>query len=147
MPTNFKFIQIEYGTELYQQMVQLRFLVLRKPLGLTYTQDDLNKDQSFFLFALKDMHSGDLLACCCLENLHPIYRLRQMAVHPDFQRQSIGTLLLSEVENWVKKKLGNHITMHARAYAIPFYNSNGYKLEGDEFMEVGIPHYVMSKLL
>lgn len=147
MQTNFQFITLKYKTELYQEMVQLRFLVLRKPLGLNYSQQDLVKDESYDLFALKDMHTGVLVACCCLENLHPIYRLRQMAVHPEFQKKSIGSLLIEYIENWVTARNGRQITMHARSYAIPFYEKNAYRSEGEEFLEVGIPHRVMSKNL
>jgi predicted GNAT family N-acyltransferase len=147
MQTNYSFIIIEYGTELYQEMVQLRFLVLRKPLGLTYTETDLLKDKDFNLFALQNKDSGTLIACCCLEDLHPIYRLRQMAVHPDFQQKNWGTVLLSEIETWVKSNAGTEITMHARSYAIPFYQKSNYTIIGDEFLEVGIPHRVMVKSL
>ncbi|MCX8479791.1 MAG: GNAT family N-acetyltransferase [Chitinophagales bacterium] len=147
MQTNYSFIQIEYGTELYQEMVHLRFLVLRKPLGLTYTETDLLKDKGFNLFALKHKDCGALIACCCLEDLHPIYRLRQMAVHPDFQQKNWGSVLLSEIETWAKSRSGIEITMHARSYAIPFYQKSNYSVVGEEFLEVGIPHCVMTKLL
>ncbi len=147
MQTNYRFIQIEYGTELYQEMVQLRFLVLRKPLGLTYNESDLLKDKGFNLFALREKDSEALIACCCLEDLHPIYRLRQMAVHPDFQQKNWGTVLLSSIETWVKSHSGIEITMHARSYAIPFYQKSNYTVVGEEFLEVGIPHRVMTKLL
>ncbi len=36
--------------------------------------------------------------------------------------------------------------MHARSYAIPFYSKNGYTSQGEEFLEVGIPHKIMLKL-
>lgn len=147
MLTKYSFIQIEYGTELYHEMVQLRFLVLRKPLDLTYTEADLLKDKGFNLFALQEKDSGALIACCCLEDLHPIYRLRQMAVHPDFQQKNWGTVLLSAIETWVKSQSGTEITMHARSYAIPFYQKSNYSVIGEEFLEVGIPHRVMTKLL
>ena len=37
--------------------------------------------------------------------------------------------------------------MHARANAVGFYEKMGYKVIGDEFIEVTIPHYVMEKRL
>jgi predicted GNAT family N-acyltransferase len=37
--------------------------------------------------------------------------------------------------------------MHARKTAVPFYERIGYQVAGEEFLEVGIPHYEMRKLL
>jgi predicted GNAT family N-acyltransferase len=37
--------------------------------------------------------------------------------------------------------------MHARKDAIGFYEKQGYKISGDEFTEVTIPHFVMEKKL
>jgi len=35
--------------------------------------------------------------------------------------------------------------MHARKTAIGFYEKSGYSVIGDEFTEVGIPHFEMVK--
>jgi predicted GNAT family N-acyltransferase len=37
--------------------------------------------------------------------------------------------------------------MHARDTAIGFYEKFGYKVMGDEFIEVNVPHHVMVKPL
>ena len=37
--------------------------------------------------------------------------------------------------------------MHARETAVGFYEKLGYKVVGDKFTEVTIPHYVMEKKL
>jgi predicted GNAT family N-acyltransferase len=37
--------------------------------------------------------------------------------------------------------------MHARKNAIGFYEKMGYKVKGEEFEEITIPHYVMEKQL
>jgi predicted GNAT family N-acyltransferase len=37
--------------------------------------------------------------------------------------------------------------MHARKHAIGFYEKMGYKVKGDEFEEVTIPHFLMEKHL
>ena len=42
---------IDYGSPEYQQMVKLRDAVLRKPLGLTFTQDDLESEKDNILIA------------------------------------------------------------------------------------------------
>jgi predicted GNAT family N-acyltransferase len=37
--------------------------------------------------------------------------------------------------------------MHARVNAVGFYEKVGYRVHGDQFVEVTIPHYVMEKQL
>ncbi|MEO8175011.1 MAG: GNAT family N-acetyltransferase [Sediminibacterium sp.] len=37
--------------------------------------------------------------------------------------------------------------MHARESAVGFYEKHGYKVVGDEFVEVTIPHFIMEKEL
>ncbi len=37
------------------------------------------------------------------------------------------------------------ITLHARKNAVPFYLALGYKIIGEEFEEVGLPHFEMEK--
>jgi predicted GNAT family N-acyltransferase len=37
--------------------------------------------------------------------------------------------------------------MHARDTAIGFYEKLGYKVKGDGFIEVNVPHHVMEKEL
>ena len=39
------------------------------------------------------------------------------------------------------------LCMHARKTARGFYEKLGYMVNGDEFMEVTIPHYTMEKAL
>jgi predicted GNAT family N-acyltransferase len=40
---------------------------------------------------------------------------------------------------------GAAILLHARKYAAAFYTVMDYQVVGDEFTEVGIPHFMMEK--
>jgi hypothetical protein len=40
---------IDHGSKEYRQMVQLRIDVLRKPLGLSFTEDELAKEKGHIL--------------------------------------------------------------------------------------------------
>jgi predicted GNAT family N-acyltransferase len=37
--------------------------------------------------------------------------------------------------------------MHARDTAIGFYEKYGYKVKGEQFIELNIPHHIMEKRL
>ncbi len=137
---------IEHGTPEYQKMVKLREDILRKPLGLGFTTNELEQEKSNMLIGA--FEEEDILGCCMLVEENPeIVRLRQMAVLNDLQGKGIGRAIMHFAENIARDRGYSILSMHARKNAIGFYEKMGYKVTGDEFTEVTIPHYVMEKKL
>lgn|SRR6476620_11586283 len=137
---------IDHGTAEYQQMVKLRDEILRKPLGLTFTKDELDSEKNNLLIAAYE--DEQMLGCCMLVEEEPqMVRLRQMAVINDLQGKGIGRALMQFAENLARDRGYKIITMHARKNALGFYEKMGYKTIGKEFHEITIPHYVMEKEL
>lgn len=137
---------IDHGTREYQQMVQMRIDILRKPLGLTFTADELEKEKGEVLIGA--FEDEKMLGCCMLvKQDSKICRLRQMAVMNNLQGKGIGRALMNFAEN-IARDLGyKKLSMHARKTAIGFYEKLGYSVAGNEFEEVTIPHFVMEKEL
>jgi len=137
---------IDYGTTEYQQMIKLRDEILRKPLGLSFTEDELDKERhNLHIAAYED---DRMLGCCMLVEEEPqTVRLRQMAVLNDLQGKGIGRALMQFAENLARDRGYKKITMHARMNSLGFYEKMGYKKIGKEFREITIPHYVMEKEL
>lgn len=138
--------QIDHGSKEYQQMVDLRFQILRKPLGLSFSEEDLAAETEDILLGC--FEDDSLEACCVLTKTDPkTVRLRQMAVSANLQGKGIGRVLMSFAENVARDHGFRRLTMHARKSALGFYEKNGYRICSDEFNEVTIPHYVMEKEL
>lgn len=137
---------IDYGTKEYEQMLKLRDDILRKPLGLDFSTDELEKEkQNMHIAAYED---EQMLGCCMLVQEDPeTVRLRQMAVVNDVQGKGIGRALMQFAENLARDRGFKRITMHARKAALGFYEKMGYKKKGTEFTEITIPHVVMEKEL
>lgn len=137
---------IDHGTPEYQQMVKLREELLRKPLGLGFTPEELEAEKDHVLIAA--FEDDTMLGCCMLVEEKPgCVRLRQMAVLNDLQGKGIGRALMNFAEN-IARDLGYKlITMHARKNAIGFYEKMSYVVSGDEFTEITIPHFRMEKKL
>lgn len=137
---------IDHGTDEYRQMVQLRYDILRKPLGLNFSEEELKKEIGLILIAA--FEDNKMLGCCMLEktNRHTA-RLRQMAVLNNLQGKGVGRALMQFAENIAIDRGFSRIIMHARKSAIGFYNKLGYETSGDEFEEVSLPHYLMEKNL
>jgi predicted GNAT family N-acyltransferase len=137
---------IDHGSKQYQQMVKLRDDILRKPLGLSFTQEELEKEKDHLLIGAYE--DDKLLACCMLVEENPkTVRLRQMAVLNDLQGKGIGKALMIFAENLARDRGYKIITMHARKNAVGFYEKMGYARVGNEFEEITIPHYLMEKKL
>jgi ribosomal protein S18 acetylase RimI-like enzyme len=135
---------IDYGTTDYKEMVRLRDEILRRPLGLSFTQEELEKEQGNLMMAALD--DGKMLGCCMLVEEGPkTVRLRQMAVRNDLQGKGVGKALIQFAENLARDQGYEKITMHARKHALGFYEKMGYRVSGSEFQEITIPHYVMEK--
>lgn len=137
---------IDHGSPKYYQMVKLREEILRKPLGLHFTPEELEKEKKDLLMAAYE--DDQLLGCCMLVEEDPqTVRLRQMAVLNDLQGKGVGKALMTFAENLARDRGYKNITMHARKNAVGFYEKMGYQTKGEEFVEITIPHFVMEKQL
>ena len=137
---------IDHGSREYQQMVQLRNDILRKPLKLTLTPEELAKEKDEILIGAFDEEK--MLGCCMLIVVDPsTVRLRQMAVLNNLQGKGIGRALMQFAENIARDRGFKKIIMHARKSAAGFYEKLGYQVCSDEFEEVTLPHYEMEKKL
>jgi predicted GNAT family N-acyltransferase len=137
---------LEYGTKEYDEMIELRNTMLRKPLGLSFDKEDIANEKDYLLIGC---YEDDKLEACCM--LVPkdknTVQLRQMAVAPALQRSGIGRVMVQFAENIARDRGFNKMTMHARQTAVGFYEKSGYKVVGNMFMEVTIPHFEMQKML
>jgi predicted GNAT family N-acyltransferase len=120
--------------------------MLRKPLGLTFTKEDLESEKNDILIGFFD--DEKLEGCCILtKEDQKTVRLRQMAVLSGLQGKGIGRVIMSFAENIARDLRFKRLNMHARKTAIGFYEKLGYHVEGPEFEEVTIPHVEMVKEL
>lgn len=137
---------IDHNSKEYKQMIELRRQILRKPLGLEFSEEELAKEKDDMLIGA--FEDDQMLGCCLLtEVAADKVRLRQMAVIPGLQGKGIGRVLMQFAENLARDRCYKKITMHARKSAVGFYEKLGYEVTGEEFEEVTIPHYVMEKNL
>ena len=138
--------QIDHGSADYFKMVELRNEVLRKPLGLNFSEEELAHEKNDTLIAAFD--DDEMVGCCMLCKIgEERVKLRQMAVHENVQGKGLGAAILNFAENIARDKGYKIIYMHARESAVGFYEKLGYQINSDVFKEVNIPHYVMEKRL
>ena len=89
---------IDHGSKEYQLMVQLRNDILRKPLGMDFTPEELEKEKENILIGA--FEEDKLLGCCMLiRTSNPEIRLRQLAVLKNLQGKGIGRAIIQFAEN------------------------------------------------
>lgn len=74
-------------------------------------------------------------------------RIGRVAALPEYRRRGVGSLVMKTLESFARKMGMRNVWFHAQVSAIPFYIQLGYEPYGDEFLEEGIPHVRMQKLL
>lgn len=137
---------VAHGSPEYDATVELRRAVLRRPLGLDFSPEQLASEASDTHLA--QFEEDQALACLILtpKDLKTL-KMRQVAVAPERQGRGLGRLLVEGSEVWGREHGFEKMTLHARDTAVPFYLALGYAVEGEPFEEVGIPHCAMSKTL
>jgi GNAT superfamily N-acetyltransferase len=142
--TELLFIHPEHP--LYPEELELRFRVLREPLGFP-------RSAVKFPFEAQSLHlvarQGGAVVGCVLFNPEEAHggRLFQMAVTPSLQGQGLGARLVIALEAELARRGFTHVHLHARAPVAPFYERLGYSVYGEPFTEVNIPHLHMRKTL
>ncbi|MEP7196949.1 MAG: GNAT family N-acetyltransferase [Saprospiraceae bacterium] len=144
---NVSFEEIIYSSPDYDECLALRYKVLREPLGLDYTEDQILQEWNQKHFILRDVQ-GRIIACLVF-HLQPeeVLKMRQVVVTEDLQSKGLGKKLIEQAEIWAIQNQFKKIVLCARDLAVPFYLKLGYTRVGEEFLEVGIPHIEMYKQL
>lgn len=128
------------------QSIGLRYNVLRNPLGLFFNAEDLaSEDEETHVAAIE---GSEVIGIMLLKNVGDgVLKMRQVAVSEAWQGKNVGGKMVQFSEEFAKQNNFNKIELHARETAVNFYLKHNYKVVGEKFMEVGIPHWKMEKEL
>lgn len=137
---------IEHASPDYRRAVQLRREVLRFPLGMDYTEEQLASENDSTHFILEE---GDQILASAMATHYTdgVIKVRQVAVDPTSQGKGYGREIMLFAESWAKENGYHAATLHARQVAVDFYLKIGYEIFDEPFEEVGIPHRKMRKAL
>lgn len=136
---------VDYGSDEYIKAVALREAILRKPLGLKFTQEELELEKEHVHIA--GFLGQELCATAVLVPEQNTLKMQRVAIKNHFQGMGIGSALMPFCEEYAKNHGYKAIYCHARETAIPFYLKNKYLLEGEPFNEDGISHHKMKKII
>jgi predicted GNAT family N-acyltransferase len=100
--------------------------------------------EGIHLVAIAD---GELVGTCRLLHVGHTVQFSRLAVRTDARRHGIATKLL-ELADAESRELGaKRLVLHAQTYARELYEGVGYRPRGKVFIEAGIEHVAMEKVL
>lgn len=132
--------QIEW--ELY---FDLRYRILRKPLNQPLGSERNDGDATGEHFAL--FENGKIQAIARLDFIeNNEAQVRFVAVETDLQAKGYGKKIMEAVENRCIEKNVSNLILHARDYAVLFYQRLDYQLIGPSYKLFDVlQHYLMEK--
>jgi len=137
-------IQRSFGASELNRIRELRFEILRKPLGMPPTGSIFPGDEDESTLHLLALSGGLLVGCATLliDDSASI-QLRGMAVASKWQRMKIGEKILNAAKEEAISE-GKDLWCNARFSAIGFYEHQGWTKSGELFEVPTIgPHIVM----
>lgn len=90
---------------------------------------------------------GEVLATCRLLFVGPTVQFSRLAVRRSARRNGIASALLREADAEARAGSARRLVLHAQTYARKLYELAGYEPRGRTFMEAGIEHIAMEKVL
>jgi predicted GNAT family N-acyltransferase len=90
---------------------------------------------------------GEVIATCRLLQVGTTVQFSRLAVRADARRQGIATKLLELADAETRALGGRRLVLHAQTYARQLYEGVGYRARGRTFIEAGIEHIAMEKVL
>lgn len=94
--------------------------------------------------ALAEDREGVPIGC---GRLLPDGHIGRVAVLSDWRGQGVGAALLTRLVDLARAQGHARVLLNAQAQAMPFYERLGFAPTGEAFVEAGIPHVTMQRLL
>ena len=79
--------------------------------------------------------------------LLPDGHIGRMAVLRERRGRGVGALMLNALLEKAKQRGHGEVVLSAQVHAVRFYRSHGFVPEGDEYLEAGIRHQAMRRVL
>lgn len=134
-------IRAVVGTPAYEACLAIRMDVFVAEQNVPAQEElDVFDQSAIHVLALVDGKPAGTARA--VEKASGSWKIGRVAVRPAYRQQGIGVALMQAIEAACPAQ---HYTLSAQTHALDFYKKLGYAAEGEEFLEAGIPHYLMSK--
>lgn len=140
-------IKTPNSTSEWEAYYDLRYRILREPLGKERGSERNEGDSTGLHFALYE--NGILTAIARLDQVdQATCQARFVAVETQLQSKGFGRQIMEAMEQKGRDLNYKRLVLHARDYALPFYEKLGYTLIGPSYKLFDVlQHFEMYKNL
>lgn len=136
--------KIEYGTEEYEETIDIRNEYFRKPQGENIRNEDLSGDKD------KDMYAGfidgKMMSTVFLAHVDDTTgQVNAVIVDKKYQDKHIGNFLMQFIEQKALEKGYKKLILTGRVKVEGFYEKCGFVRAGEVFDYHTVPHVLMEK--
>lgn len=129
-----------------ERAFSLREEVFVKEQGVPLTLELDEHDKTAIHFIVND--GKDTIATARLREIEPkIGKIERVCVLNSYRGKRLGVLIMETVEHYAKEIEFKKLKLNAQVYAVPFYEKLSYGVTSPEFMDAGIPHRAMEKVI
>lgn len=138
-------MMIQILDHITDEIKQIRIDVFMKEQGFSQEFDETDETAKFVLLSIDGKATGTCRYFHGKENGSAY--IGRLAVRREFRGQRLGSTIMIAAENTIRKAGFKTCGLSAQVQARPFYESLGYKAEGDEYLDEDCPHIFMRKFL
>jgi len=113
---------------------------------------ELDQHDSLSVHALARSETGHAIGTGRLlpvewKERHAVGHIGRMAVIASWRGTGVGGALLERLVAAAAERGDSEVALSAQSHAIGFYRAHGFVAEGGEYLEAGIPHQAMRRVL
>lgn len=122
-----------------EQLSQLRHDVFVDEQGVP-KQDEFDGKDDDAVHWIAFGSGRDVLGCARLSD----GKVGRMAVYKPQRHKGVGSALMRNIIRFAAANKMENLQLNAQSHAIPFYENVHFVVDGDEFIEAGLPHRHMT---
>ncbi|HET6369942.1 MAG TPA: GNAT family N-acetyltransferase [Nitrospiria bacterium] len=136
-------VSIAHTQEDFFRLIRLReeVFVLEQKVPLEVELDD-EDDRATHLIARE---GREVVGTARLVVKGTAGKVGRMAVKREWRKKGVGERLMETLIPLARERGVSSLVLHAQTSAVPFYKKQGFRTEGEKFIEAGIQHIAMRR--
>jgi len=139
-------LEFRFFNHLNDNIRMIRTAVFIEEQGFSHEFDDIDDDAWHVVLYRNEVPiaTGRMFAD---NSKLGIYHIGRIAVLPAYRELRVGVEVLSLLEDKIRAQGGKKVILSAQCSAQNFYEKQGYRIEGDVYLDEERPHILMTKNL
>lgn len=135
----------DLDSPIYQDALQIRTAVFVQEQNVAASEEIVDEDGPIYFVGYIDETA--VVTARAFEEQPGVWHIQRVAVKKQYRHQQLGSQLMEYVEKSACHQQIQTLTLGAQDQAQPFYLKLGYHVHGAGFLDAGIKHHQMDKVI